>query len=174
MNTYFAKISDRFITQKRKYNEQNLNRLKEYVNTKLPTDVSFKIPLLKEDELKSILNWLDSNKSTGTDAISPKMLKLTSDVILPSLLQMINISIHTGVFPDVLKEARVFPFHKGGAPEGPSIYRPISILPIISKVIEKHVTKHLFAYLNKLLHDAQSGFWKHHSCQTAFLKLTNE
>ena len=108
---------------------------------------------------------------TQTKAIFP--FNLASDVLLPFLLQMINISLHTGVFPDVLKEARVIPIHKSGPSEDPSNYRPISILPIVSKVIEKHVSKHLFAYLNKykLLHEAQSGFRKLHSCQTALIKL---
>ena len=119
---------------------------------------------------------LDSSKSTGIDGISPNMLNLASNVLLPSLLQMINISLHTGVFPDVLKEARVFPIHKGGPSEDPSNYRPISILPTASKVIEKHVTKHLFADLNKykLLHEVQSVFRKHHYCQTELIKLIND
>ena len=80
---------------------------------------------------------------------------------------MTNISLHTGVFPDVLKEARVFPIHKGGPSEDPSNCRLISILAIVSQVIEKHVTKHLFAYLNKykLLHEAQSV------SQTGLIKL---
>ena len=47
------------------------------------------------------------------------MLKLASEVLLPSLLQIINISLHTGVCPDVLKEARVFPVHNGGPSEDP-------------------------------------------------------
>ena len=95
------------------------------------------------------------------------MLRLASVVSLPSLLQMINISLHSGIFPNVLKKARVFPIHKDGPSEDPSNYRPISILPIVSKVIIYYVNKHLFAYLNKykLLHEAQSGFRKHHSCQ---------
>ena len=131
---------------------------------------------IKSDELKSILKSLDPSKSTGIDGISPKMLKLASDVLLPSLLQMINISLHSGIFPNVLKEARVFPIHKDGPSADPSNYRLISILPIVSKVIEKHVTKQLFAYLNKykLLHEAQSGFRKDHSCQTPLIKLIND
>ena len=53
---------------------------------------------------------------------------------------MINISLHTEVFPDKLKEARVLLIHETSLDEGPSNYWPISILPIVSKVIEKHVT----------------------------------
>ena len=172
MNSYFAKVSDRLITDKRPFSDHNADVLKEFINSRKPENIYFKVPLIKSDELKS----LDPNKSTGIEVMSPKLLKLASEALLPSLLQIINISLHTGVFPDVLKEARVFPIHKGGTSEDPSNYRPLSILPIVSKVIQKHITKHLFAYLNKykLLHEAQSGFRKHHSCQTSLIKLIND
>ena len=89
---------------------------------------------------------------------------------------MINISINTGNFPDNLKIAKLIPIHKGGAKYDPSNYRPISSLSVLSKLLEKHVTKHLFAYLNKynLLQKSQSGFRKHHSCHTALISMVDK
>ena len=59
---------------------------------------------------------------------------------------------------------------------GLRIYRPIPVLSVVSKLIEKHVTKHLFGYLNKynLLHKSQLGFRKHHSCNTAIINLLDK
>ena len=85
-------------------------------------------------------------------------------------------SFQDSQFPDILKIAKLFPIHKSGAKNDPSNYRPISILPVISKVIEKHITKHLFGFLNryKLLHKAQSGFRQRHSCSTALINLIDK
>ena len=81
--------SDRLITDKRPFSDHNAEVLKEFINLKKPENIHFKVPLIKSDELKSILKSLDPNKSTGIGRISPKMLKLASDVLL---LQIINIS----------------------------------------------------------------------------------
>ena len=142
---------------------------------KVPADVKFTIPLMKLSDLKSCINSLDASKAIGLDGISPRIIKLSSEIISPTLLDIINASFITGNFPDSLKSARINPIHKGGAKCDPANYRPISILPVISKIIEKHVTKHLFGYLNKyqLLHKSQSGFRKHHSCNTALIKLVD-
>ena len=70
----------------------------------------------------------------------------------------------------------MFPIYKGGQKSDPSNYRPISILPTISKIFEEHVNKHLIDYLNKykLIHEKQSGFRQKHSCQTALVKLIDQ
>ena len=62
---------------------------------------------------------------------------------------------------------------KGGCKSDPSNYRLTSVLPSVSKIFEKHVNKHLMAYLKKykLIHESQSGFRQEHSCQTALVKL---
>ena len=84
--------------------------------------------------------------------------------------------IDTGIFPDILKNALVSPIHKGGERFLATNYRPISVLPSISKLIEKHIAKHLYKFLLKfnLLHPAQSGFRTGHSCQTALINIVDK
>ena len=104
------------------------------------------------------------------------ILKSSAEIVCPTLLETINISLNIGQFSNYLKIAKLLPVHKGGAKDDPSNYRPISMLPIISKLIEKYITKHLFGFLNKykLLHKSQSGFHKHHSCNTALINLVDK
>ena len=91
-------------------------------------------------------------------------------------MKIINTSLQNGQFPEPLKIAKLKPIHKGGPKSDPSNYRPISVLPVLSKIIEKHITKHIFAYLNKydILHKSQSGFRKNHSCNTALISLLDK
>ena len=70
--------------------------------------------------------------------------------------------------------AKVFPVFKSGQKTDPSNYRAISILPTLSKIFEKHVNKHTIGYLNKLIHERQSGFRHKHSCQTALVKSVDQ
>ena len=101
---------------------------------------------------------------------------MAANSISPFIATLINKSIISGTFPSQLKYAKVFPVFKGGSKSDPSNYRPISILPTISKIFEKHVNKHLMNYLNKynLIHKSQSGFRQKHSCQTALVKLIDQ
>lgn len=176
LNYYFTSISER-LTQEQ--NQQNIpfdvTKLNEYISNKIPNNISFSIPLMKYHELIAILTSLDVSKATGLDGITAKVLKSAAQVVCPTLLNIINISITTGVFPNSLKFAKILPIHKGGSKSDPSNYRPIAILSILSKIIEKHVTKHLFGYMNKynVLHKSQSGFRKNHSCNTALVNLVD-
>ena len=98
---------------------------------------------------------------------------MAAHVLAPPITLLINKSLESGKFPTPLKLAKVFPVFKGGIKTDPSNYRPISILPTISKLFEKHVNHHLMGFLNKfkLIHRSQSGFRQKHSCQTALVKL---
>ena len=173
-NSFFSNESGR-LKDNTDVNHGDYIRLQNYIDLKIPADIQFKIPLMTHNHLLSIINSLDATKATGLDGVSPKTIKLTAAVIAPSLLVIINICIETGSFPQLLKNAKLFPIYKGGPNNDPYNYLPISILKVISKAIEKHVTKHLFAYLNKykLIHISQSGFRENHSCQTALAKLIN-
>ncbi|VDI23673.1 Hypothetical predicted protein [Mytilus galloprovincialis] len=125
------------------------NKIYEEVAAKVPQDTWFYIPLITVAEVKDSLSNLNVAKATGIDQISPRILKLSSEVISPSIAYIINRSITAGIFPSELKNARVMPSHKKGPKDTVDNYRPISILPTMSKIFEKHVCKHLYRYLLK-------------------------
>ena len=137
----------------------------------------FSIPYITCDFVYSQLTHLDISKSTGSDQISAKFLKMDAPIIAPALTQICNLSISKAEFPSPFKLARVVPIHK----KGPKLldytnYRPISVLPITSLILERHVNLHLKAYLelDSLFYFRQSGFKEHHSCQTALIKIIDD
>jgi len=89
------------------------------------------------------------------------------------LCDLINESFIKGEFPDTLKFARVIPLHKGGSREDMSQYRPISILPLLSKILEKIVNKRLLGFLNKndVISNSQFGYREKHSTSHAILSI---
>ena len=106
----------------------------------------------------------------------PLLYKWLSFIIIDPLTSIINKVISTSAFPHIWKEALVTPLPKPGDPCNPSSYRPISSLPIISKVTEKVIARQIRAYLelNYLISCNQFGFRERHSTQSLLLQLTNK
>ena len=119
------------------------------------------------------LSNIDISKATGTDGIGPRLLKLAAPHIAEHVTFICNHSMNVSVFPNKWKEAEVTPLHKGGPSEEVNNYRPISILPVLSKVLEKHVHECLSDFLHncKLLHKTQSDFRAGHLCETALIHM---
>ncbi|CAB4029966.1 Hypothetical predicted protein, partial [Paramuricea clavata] len=95
--------------------------------------------------------------------------------IVPSLTHIYNASITTGSFPVKFKQAKLCPIYKKESVHERNNYRPISVLPIISKPLERHVATSYLEYLNShgLLYRHQSAYRPYHSCETALLNLTD-
>ena len=155
--------------------KQNINhdKLKCFIEDKLPENACFHIPLITENELVNIINGMKNKSAMGMDKIPIKLLKLALPFISKPLTYIYNICIMQNVFPTSLKIARVIPLPKSKDTSDVNNFRPISILPLLSKPLEKHIQKHLLKFMenNNLFHSFQSGFRPNHSCNTALASL---
>ena len=117
------------------------------------------------NEIISIINNLSSKVSFGFDNIPTNVVKLSAPYIATQLSYLINYSFDRGIFPDQLKIGKICPIHKQGDKKLIANYRPISILPVFSKVYEKAIYTRLDSFLksNNILTDNQYGFRKGHS-----------
>jgi hypothetical protein len=127
-------------------------------------------------ELAKIINSLKSKGSYGYDAVSVKLLKLSSPCIISPLTYTGNKMLDSGIFPDRLKFAEIKPLCKGGDRKPPANYRPISLLTSFSKIFEKIISSRLnqHIYDNNILMDEQFGFRHQSSTTEASFKLYNE
>ena len=157
-------------------NKPTQNKIKQFIQSKLPNDVNFNIPLISEQFVLKQLQALDITKSTGVDNIGARFLKIGFSAIAKPLTKIFNLSLKQGTFPQTFKIAKITPIHKKGDKNDKHNYRPISILPVLSKIMERHVCTELKLFLEKhrLLHVQQSGFRENHSCETALTVLIDE
>ena len=124
-------------------------------------------------ELRKIIQNLPNKKSSGVDQVSNILLKQIGESILSPLSIIINESMSSGVFPDLMKIAEVIPLYKGKARDEGSNYRPISLLTTMSKVLEKVIYTRVYNFLTETgqLCETQYGFRVQHSCEHAVSQL---
>ena len=151
--------------------------LKSYYekNAKLPSS-KFKLAQVSKEHILEILQTMDPNKAAGIDEISGKFLKDGSEILAKPISQICNLSFKKSKFPSQCKIAKVTPLFKKGSKTDPKNYRPISLLPIISKVIEKVVheqTEH-FLHQSNVTFRYQSGFRKKFSTDWCLSYLNNK
>ena len=122
----------------------NFCKLFNFVDKRLPENTQFTIPPVKMNELQQDHLYLDTNKSTETDNIEPKILKVSAPFILSSLSYIFNRILDSSIYPNILKMPKILPF------------------------LNQYLAKY------NLLYDAQSGFRSNHSCQAVVVNIIDK
>ena len=170
-NDYFVNIGSN-VEQKIPPTDKDFN---DYLKN-LKIDKTFFLSPADKNEIIDIIKLFDINKSLGPNSIPIYILKVYKEFFSEKLLTLINISLETGTFPDLCKIAKVIPIHKKDDKSNIHNYRPISLLPIFSKILEKIIYKRLYTYFNdnNLIYHQQFGFRAKHSTNHALISLTEE
>ena len=121
-------------------------------------DITIEDITLSEEEIVAVMSNLDYNKAQGPDNIPVRLLKETATEIAPSLCVLFKKSLRVGTLPCDWKIANVVPVHKLGEKSHVENYRPISLLPIISKVLERCIFNNIKCHVYERLNPCQHGF----------------
>lgn len=137
---------------------------------------SFFLRATEEGEIKEIVNKFKNKISTDCEEIDMTIVKRVIDGILKPLTHICNLSFLTGKFPDKMKVAKVIPLYKTGDKHNFTNYRPVSLLPQFSKILEKLFNTRLDTFIekHKLLTDSQYGFRENRSTSLALMELIEE
>ena len=160
-NVHFTSIASKIKSSLSPINNFDLSKLNQFVKTKLsPNKPAFSLPPITCEFVENYVLKIPSSKATGADGISVKLLQAGIKELAPSISKLINMSLTSNQFPSRWKIARVTALFKAGDISDLNNYRPISILPVLSKIIERHVYDCLFYHLtiNNLIYSNQSGF----------------
>ena len=171
LNSYFVSVGPRVAAEIRAQN--------------VPTDLnvrlsrvgacSFQPREITLDELERTIFSMRNSGACGSDSVCVRMLKAGFPAIGGVILHIINTCLIQSDIPDSWKHSIVHPLFKSGNPSDPANFRPISLVPVIMKVVERIVHQQLYVYLshNHLLASSQHGFRPRHSTETALLSVTD-
>ena len=170
-NDYFANVG---YDLARKINVDTSLTVKSYLKGNFMD--SMLLSPVCEAEVQKELENLDASKSCGHDNVTPKVVKYLAAELAVPLTHIANLTFITGKIPMDLKTSIIVPVYKMGDNQEFSNYRPISLLPCFSKVLEKIMYKKLISYVNKIgiLDEHQFGFRKNHSTNFALIDLVDK
>ena len=125
-------------------------------------------------DMEDLLQQLDTSKSNGSDGIPTRLLKEAASELAPSVSALFNFSFETGQTPQEWRDATVTPIHKKGTKSSPTNYRPISLLPVVSKVQERVVYNRLYSHIQQHLPTHQSGFRQCDGTELQLARINHE
>ena len=167
-NEFFSNIGQKVSQDVPKTNKTFTEYLRKHPNN------IFLNPVTKYDIIK-ITNTLKPKTSSGYDELSTKLLKHIINEIIDPITHIINQSLLTGIVPDKMKIAKLVPIYKSKDPTELTNYRPISLLPVISKILEKVMFNNVVNFMNKqnLFYKNQYGFRQNHTTLHPIIQYLN-
>ena len=174
-NEFFTQIASKLVSELPKQNNLMYNTDSDIFKDlyKHVQANAFQLQDVCNDFIFKELCSLNVSKSTGLDSIPARFLKDAAEIITGPITFIVNMSLRSGTFPNELKKAKVIPLYKKKSRLDAGNYRPVSVLSIVSKILEKAVFNQLNKYLveKNLIYQFQSGFRGSYSTDTCLIHL---
>lgn len=166
-NDYFINVGQPTLSH------NTVNNFRVYMPQEI--DTVFDFTHVQEDTILKIINNLNSSAASGLDKISVRFLQKCRTFLATKITELVNNMISSTTFEDSLKVAKIVPLYKAGNKQDKTNYRPISVLPALSKIPENVLNQQLKEYLfeNNLLDSNQFGFIPKSNTESATLELIN-
>ena len=170
MNSYFVNKIENLIANLDPSEADPLSNLHRLMSNR---KCVFSLKPVHPEMVEKLICNLKNSGSVGLDFIDTSTIKLAKSEITPAITHIINLSIKQSKFPNEFKKAKVVPLHKKDDVLNPKNYRPVAILPVFSKLLERAVFVQMIDYFetNKLLHPNHHGFRANHNTTTALLQM---
>ena len=170
-NNYFLSIAHQLVQGIPESGTDPLDNLR---NVSVPNSFSFSE--VSFNEVRDIINKLKNKDSRDIYGLNVKIIKSVKNLILVPITKLVNFCIREGTFPECMKRALVVPLFKKGSKEEAENYRPISLLPILSKIFEKCMSQQIINFFehNNLFNENQFGFRKNKNTVQGILNLISD
>lgn len=174
-NIYFVNIAEKLVKTAPVINNVDAITLLEFSRTMSSTTTHFSFNHVTFNQVRDVIRSLPNKKTRDAHDLSVSVIKDVREVIIYPLTKIFNECIDSSIFPDALKLAKVIPIHKKGDKNDLNNYRPISLLPVFSKIFEHLLKNQIVDFFtnNALFSKKQFGFRRGKSTCDAILTLTN-
>ena len=179
-NDYFSRVAmdigfdDRITSTSDAVDKHNSHPSVMKIRQQYGNESTFRFNLVDENCLALILRNINPRKATGYDHIPGKIVRIAHQELSFPITRLINTAITANAFPSNMKLAEISPGHKKDDNLIMGNYRPVSVLPILSKVYETVMNDQLFGYFLDKFHEFLSAFRKRYSCQSLLLKAVDD